>query len=629
MQKIKNKKLFYSSIANIILILIFSLNFKNSLFGLISVPFTILSSIDKKYVKIALVTSFLSSVLEFPTPFYPLSILLSIVTLTNLFAGVLIIGITDISVLLVFLAYKITNTPLNDYLLLPLSATSAFLGFLCIRALKGLDYDIITFNIHGLPNGETWYLTFNSKTFQVKENHVEVIADKGTWIICPIQKANMYFIPDNHVGEAKGGDIINVKFSTTYTIDLRKYPECTILFVGKNIPTDFLIKINGKKYKGKEIIVLPETQSVNWIAEDLIIGDLLFEPKVKSGIALRGQYVEIEYEPKLLRKSLDVFNWDPKSWINEKIYGYRVLEVVGEGGGSYVLKGEKEGKYYAIKVLKIEPSKSQTKAISDFIDLFKESNNLIELSNNEGLVKLYGIFIDINQIGSIMRGDSETYLKYPPSIVMEFMEGGTLKDLMKFYKTDREWYELVKIILTRISLALRHIHNSGYVHLDIKPQNVFFSEKLPDNLSNILSILFLKPQIIKLGDLGSSSKIGGKITQITPEYSSPKQLENAILGLGATIDMDIFSLGMIGYYLLTGKTSPISTLLDEALNLYNNNNIRNSLLKVDEAKKFLSTWNIDFPPNAPQSLKQLIEDCIKGKINNSDEFFNRLNLIVI
>ncbi|QGR16523.1 protein kinase [Sulfurisphaera ohwakuensis] len=625
--KIINKKLFYSSIANLFLILIFSIGFHKELLGLISIPFSILSSTNRKYLKIALVLAFLSSILEFPAIEYPVVLLLSFVVLFNFFVGTLIVSITDLVFLLTFLGYEIVRVPLNSFLLIPLATTSAYIGFLCIRALKGLDYNVITFKVQGLPSGTTWYLTFNNGTYPVSGEYTEIIADKGTWIICPIKVGNQYYVPDRYVGESVGGDIINIKFSKVTSIDPIKYPECIITFVGRNIPTDIVLRVDGKKYSGKEVTIFPSTVSVNWIAEDIVIGDLLFEPKVKSGMASRGQRVEIEFEPRLMRKKsqFDVYNWDPMNWIGENVYGYKISEIIGEGGGSYVLKGEKDNKFYAIKVLKVQPAKSQTVALRDFIDLFKESNSLIELSNHEGLVKLFGIFIDINQIGSIMRGDGETYLRYPPSIVMEFMEGGTVKDLLKFYYTDKKWYDLVRIILLRVSLALSHIHKSGYVHLDIKPQNIFFSEKLPNNISDILSFLSMKPQIVKLGDLGSTTKIGGKIMQITPEYSSPKQIENAILGLGATTDMDIFSFGILAYHLLTGgKVSPTAKLIDEAIELYNNNRLKDSLLKIDEAKKVLENWNIDLPSDVPSPLEEIVKGCIKGKINSMEEVIKKL-----
>lgn len=625
--KIINKKLFYSSIANLFLILIFSIGFHKELLGLISIPFSILSSTNRKYLKIALVLAFLSSILEFPAIEYPVVLLLSFVVLFNFFVGTLIVSITDLVFLLTFLGYEIVRVPLNSFLLIPLATTSAYIGFLCIRALKGLDYNVITFKVQGLPSGTTWYLTFNNGTYPVSGEYTEIIADKGTWIICPIKVGNQYYVPDKYVGESVGGDIINIKFSKVTSIDPIKYPECIITFVGRNIPTDIVLRVDGKKYSGKEVTIFPSTVSVNWIAEDIVIGDLLFEPKVKSGMASRGQRVEIEFEPRLMRKKsqFDVYNWNPMNWIGENVYGYKISEIIGEGGGSYVLKGEKDNKFYAIKVLKVQPTKSQTVALRDFIDLFKESNSLIDLSNHEGLVKLFGIFVDINQIGSIMRGDGETYLRYPPSIVMEFMEGGTVKDLLKFYYTDKKWYDLVRIILLRVSLALSHIHKSGYVHLDIKPQNIFFSEKLPNNISDIFSFLSMKPQVVKLGDLGSATKIGGKIMQITPEYSSPKQIENAILGLGATTDMDIFSFGILAYHLLTGgKVSPTAKLIDEAIELYNNNRLKDSLLKIDEAKKVLENWNIDLPSGVPSPLEEVVKGCIKGKINSMEEVIKKL-----
>lgn len=625
--KIINERLFYASIVDAFLVVAYSFTFHLALFGLIAVPFAVMSSMDRKYLKLTLIASFISSLIEFPSVFYPISLVLSFYVMFDFMIGTLIVGITDFAFLILYLGYLIINLPVTPFLLLPLSITSTYLGFLSYRGLKGLDYNLVMFKVNNLPNGVTWYLRFNNSVYPVNGNTAKLIARSGTWVICPINLGNEYYIPDVYFGDAKGGDIITVNFRKATSIDPDKYPECTVSFVGKNVPTDFTIYVDSIKYSGKIVTILPSSPSVNWIAEDITIGDLIFEPDVKSGIASIGQRVEITYKPRLLgKRQLDVYSWDPNEWINQNLYGYRIKDVIGEGGGSYVLKGEKDGKYFAVKVLKLTPSKSQTMTLNNFMDLFKESKTFIELSSHEGLVRLYGVFVDLNQIGSVMRGDGDTYLRFPPAIIMEFMEGGTAKDLMRLYSRQKEWYDIVKIIIRQVSIALFYIHSAGYVHLDVKPQNIFFSQKLPSDLNSILSYLSINPKIIRLGDLGSATKMNGKITQITPEYSSPLQLEKAILGIGAEKEMDIFSLGMVTYTMLTNKVSPFAKLLDEGIELYNSNDIRGALKKVDDAKMILSSWKIDIPPDTPIELREVVEGCINGRFRDAKEIAKILSV---
>ena len=635
--------MFYATIANSILIVIYGIHFPLVLLGLISMPFTFLSSLNRKYIKYAVILSFLASIIEFPSPLYPLSLLVTFYILLDLkdenksdtyyFIGTILIGIVDLVFLLLYLGSIALRIPESNYILFSPSATSAYLGFLSYRGYKGLDYKEIFFEVNGLPQGVTWFLTFNGKTYEINGNFITIKEKEGEYLICPIKVGNDYYIPDSHYGIVKGGDKVRINFVKGQFIDISKFKDCMINFVIKGLPINSVaslevdgIKIDRKVDSNETVIpFLPFSSKITWKASEIMIGNVWCEPLQKSDTISRDQkIVNITYEciqiDKQVPKNLNVYSWDPKVWIGENVYGYKITEIIGEGGNSYVLKGEKGGKNYAIKVLKISPpSRSQTIAISTFMELFKESNNVIELSNHENIVKLYGIFIDINQISEIIKGNGETYLHSPPAMVMEYMEGGTAKNLMKLYAETENWYQIVKIIIREIALALSHIHSSGYVHLDVKPQNIFFAEKLPNDLRGILNKLLLNPKIIKLGDLGSATKIGGKITQITPEYASPKQLENGILGLGAEKEMDIFSLGMVAYTMLSNKLSPIGKLLDEGLNLYLSNDLKGALIKVEEAKRVIDLWQIDLPPNVPVELRMVVTGCIKGKIKDANE----------
>jgi len=96
------------------------------------------------------------------------------------------------------------------------------------------------------------------------------------------------------------------------------------------------------------------------------------------------------------------------------------------------------------------------------------------------------------------------------------------------------------------------------------------------------------------------------------------QLEHAILGLGAEPSFDIFSLGITGYYLLTGNASPVADYLDRAIDFYNNNDIATALKIVNEAKTVISNWNPSIPQNVPMNLRNVIINCIKGTIKDEE-----------
>jgi serine/threonine-protein kinase len=89
-----------------------------------------------------------------------------------------------------------------------------------------------------------------------------------------------------------------------------------------------------------------------------------------------------------------------------------------------------------------------------------------------------------------------------------------------------------------VATGLNAMHQHGFVHCDIKPNN----------------ILLNKAGSIKIIDLGQSCRIGTTKTRIqgTPDYIAPEQVKRKPLGPKT----DIFNLGATMYWALTGKNVP-------------------------------------------------------------------------
>ncbi|MHC4571289.1 MAG: serine/threonine-protein kinase [Planctomycetota bacterium] len=115
---------------------------------------------------------------------------------------------------------------------------------------------------------------------------------------------------------------------------------------------------------------------------------------------------------------------------------------------------------------------------------------------------------------------------------MELFDGKSLEDSPTLSLVD------VLLVFRMVANGLNAMHQQGFVHCDIKPNNILMS----------------KAGSIKIIDLGQSCKIGTTKRRIqgTPDYIAPEQVRRKPLGPKT----DIFNLGATMYWALTGKNVP-------------------------------------------------------------------------
>lgn len=244
--------------------------------------------------------------------------------------------------------------------------------------------------------------------------------------------------------------------------------------------------------------------------------------------------------------SLEVYT--PQSLVGTRLYGYEIVDLLGSGGTGYVYKAMKGGKGFALKVFTSDVTVHE---------MLREASKMQELSSGtKYLVKVSGTFIDEN---------SSDPLGYPPAIAMELMEGGDLKTVItsQDYSSLRHssrWVEVVSIIFSKVSKGLAHLHREGYVHSDVKPSNILFTQPLPKFGNEASDSLLFERIIPKLSDLGSAIRIGVPPIQYTQVYAHPLQR----FGVKADTMMDLYSLGVSLYVALTG-TYPLPQWLEDEI----------------------------------------------------------------
>ncbi|WP_338603757.1 protein kinase [Sulfolobus tengchongensis] len=316
------------------------------------------------------------------------------------------------------------------------------------------------------------------------------------------------------------------------------------------------IIIDGRKYyffTNSATVNITNNKHCMFYVENIIEGSDIYIPKPDSGI-ISNNLLEIYFIKTTNIPNID--NWNPKIWVGRKINDYEVIDVIALGGSSFVLKVKKEGNLYAMKIPKINKSnrgETRVNAHNLILNLGKEFVNLQEISyKSQNVVKLFAISeINVDNIIKIEKGDSYLYLTKPPYIVMELMDGGNAFDILKMVKKDKDWYKVVALIVKNVAKALEIIHSSNYVHLDVKPQNIYFSKFPGKTDREILMNLISGKVLVKLGDLGSARRIGERIEDFTEFYCPIEQIEAVILkNQGASPSMDIFALGATAYKLL-------------------------------------------------------------------------------
>ena len=284
-------------------------------------------------------------------------------------------------------------------------------------------------------------------------------------------------------------------------------------------------------------------------------------------------------------------NWDPRVWVGQEVHSYRITEHLATGLTGYVFRASfgQAGTEMAIKI----PILRTGTGAAALEETMSEATRLLELSEqSKYVVQLRGILVDRLNIQEIVKGDTQLYLRSPPAIVMELMKGGAAKGLLEDAAYDslyysEKWGGIVMLIGYMIATGLETIHNAGFVHLDVKPQNILFNLKPPSTGQEMRDQMKSGTLVPKLADLGSAVRIGGKVGQFTSEYAPCEQ----VLGDSTASSMDIYALGATLYNMLT-KTPVNSKKLIDLMNTMTSN--PGSGRTASDLKSAWNSFNPDF-----------------------------------
>lgn len=225
---------------------------------------------------------------------------------------------------------------------------------------------------------------------------------------------------------------------------------------------------------------------------------------------------------------------------------YQVLKKLGSGGFSEVYEGVDVvlGRHVAIKVLDVDAfltpgrgDKQELRAATR--ESFHREATIVAALKSPFTVSLYDF------------GAQSDHVLY---MVMELVQGYTLKSLLKQYGRLDE-YSLVSVLYS-VLVSLREAHSHGLLHRDIKPENIMIGMDPWREIE------------VKVVDFGIAKTLQEKMSATTragflsgtPRYIAPERISTRKMSESG----DLYSLGGVMFYALTGEEiySDVSGSLD-------------------------------------------------------------------
>ena len=210
------------------------------------------------------------------------------------------------------------------------------------------------------------------------------------------------------------------------------------------------------------------------------------------------------------------------------VEGFKILQELGRGAASsiYLVQDPKSKEVWALKhVEKLGPKDDR------FLEQAEMEYKIAQEFDHPSIRKIVKLVKKTVRLLTVR----DLYL------VMEFVDGLSLD------KTPPRTFEQAVHIFQQVADAMAHMHHRGYVHADMKPNNVVVNEE----------------GTAKIIDLGQSCKMGTTKPRIqgTPDYIAPEQVHRRPI----TAKTDIYNLGAMMYWMLTRKFIPTALSKGDSL----------------------------------------------------------------
>jgi len=260
--------------------------------------------------------------------------------------------------------------------------------------------------------------------------------------------------------------------------------------------------------------------------------------------------------------SLSLSSFAESAPVPSTLFGYEVVGRIGEGAGStiYAVSDRQTGQIYALKHVT-----RQTEKHIRFIEQLESEFEVGRQVTHPGLRRVIDFKVNRTMLFKVVDA----------ALVMELFDGVTLES-----EQPRSMSSLLSIFYQTAS-ALRAMHTAGFVHCDLKPNNILYNNRLE----------------VKVIDLGQACRIGTAKQRIqgTPDYIAPEQVKCKPVGP----QTDVFNLGASMYWCLTGSKLPT---------LYTVGKTNENAILADE----LLQSPADLNPTIPAGLSGFVMECVRS-----------------
>jgi serine/threonine protein kinase len=259
----------------------------------------------------------------------------------------------------------------------------------------------------------------------------------------------------------------------------------------------------------------------SYAADASLRGDIA--PLLESEERLKDQFLD---GADLAAAAAAVISPDENFWVGRRVGPYKVVEQIGSGGMGEVYRAFRaDDQYRKVVALKFVRAGQYS---NEVLARFKNERQILAGLDHPNLAKL------------LDGGTSEEGMPY---FVMELIDGQPITEYCN--EQHLSIRERLKLFL-QVCAGVHYAHQRLIIHRDIKPGNILVTA---DGIPKLLDFGIAK--IVESGqDASMADTTLTSFRILTPRYASPEQIK----GEAMTIATDVYSLGVVMYELLTGRS---------------------------------------------------------------------------